>query len=86
MSERAITETQRISVVDYRDFGQHVDLLPEYTEQLVKAQPDALYVGGAIIKHSKQRKTFRSWKLQVSRLEVAVWHIADLSRRPLSGR
>ncbi len=43
--------------IDYRDFGQHVDLLPEYTEQLVKAQPNVLYVGGGGAIRTAQQAT-----------------------------
>jgi putative ABC transport system substrate-binding protein len=32
--------------VEYHAFGQHVDLIPQYAAELVKAQPDVLYVAG----------------------------------------
>jgi putative ABC transport system substrate-binding protein len=43
--------------IDYRDFGPHVDMLREYAEQLVKARPDVLYVGGGAAIRAAQQAT-----------------------------
>jgi putative tryptophan/tyrosine transport system substrate-binding protein len=56
LRRRGFIEGQNLTV-DYRDFGQQVDLLPEYTEQLVKAQPDVLYVGGGGAIRTTQQTT-----------------------------
>ena len=32
--------------MDYRAFGQHVDLLPQYAAELIKAQVDVIQSGG----------------------------------------
>jgi putative ABC transport system substrate-binding protein len=43
--------------IDYRDFGPHVDMIREYAEQLVKARPDVLYVGGGAAIRAAQQAT-----------------------------
>ena len=43
--------------IDYRDFGQHADLLPEYAAHLVKTQADVLYVGGGGAIRTAQQAT-----------------------------
>ena len=43
--------------IDYRDFAQHGDLISEYAEELVKAQPDVLYVGGGAAIRAAQKAT-----------------------------
>jgi len=44
-------------MVDYRDFAQRGDLVSEYAEELVKAQPDVLYVGGGAAIRAAQKAT-----------------------------
>jgi putative ABC transport system substrate-binding protein len=43
--------------IDYRAFGQHVDLLPQYAAELVKAQVDAVLGGGGAATHAVQQAT-----------------------------
>jgi putative ABC transport system substrate-binding protein len=42
-------------IVDYRDFAQRGDLVSEYAEELVEAQPNVLYVGGGAAIRAAQK-------------------------------
>lgn len=45
LRRRGFIDGQNLTI-DYRDFGQHTDLISEYAAQLIKGKPDVLYVGG----------------------------------------
>jgi putative ABC transport system substrate-binding protein len=56
LRRRGFIEGQNLTI-DYRDFAQHGDLISEYAAQLVKSQPDALYVGGGLAIRAAQKAT-----------------------------
>jgi putative ABC transport system substrate-binding protein len=43
--------------IDYREFGQHVDLLPQYAAELIKAQVDVIQSGGGPATRAVQQAT-----------------------------
>jgi putative ABC transport system substrate-binding protein len=52
----AFIEGQNLTI-DYRDFGLHIDLISQYAAELVKAQPDVIYVGGGVATRTVQQAT-----------------------------
>jgi putative ABC transport system substrate-binding protein len=47
LRRRGFTEGQNLAV-EYRAFGIRIELISQYTAELVKAQPDVIYAGGAL--------------------------------------
>ena len=45
LRHRGFIEGQNLTF-EWRGYGLHVDLIPQYAAELVRAQPDVLYVGG----------------------------------------
>jgi putative ABC transport system substrate-binding protein len=45
LRHRGFIEGQNLTF-EWRTYGLHVDLIPQYAAELVRAQPDVLYVGG----------------------------------------
>jgi hypothetical protein len=45
LRRRGFVEGQNLTI-DYRAFAPHVELIPQYAAELVKAQPDVIYAGG----------------------------------------
>jgi putative tryptophan/tyrosine transport system substrate-binding protein len=43
--------------LDYRVFAPHLDLLPQYAAELVKAKPDVIYAGGGVAVRALQQAT-----------------------------
>ena len=56
LRRRGFTEGQNLAV-EYRAFGINIDLISRYTAELVKAQPDVIYAGGAVAVRAIQQAT-----------------------------
>jgi putative ABC transport system substrate-binding protein len=56
LRHRGFIEGQNLTV-EYRTYGQHVDLIPQYAAELVKAKPDVIYAGGGVAVRAVQQAT-----------------------------
>jgi putative tryptophan/tyrosine transport system substrate-binding protein len=56
LRRRGFIDGQNLTI-NYRVFGQHPELISEYAAQLIKAEPDVLYVGGGIAIRAAQQAT-----------------------------
>src|SRR6516165_9622688 len=56
LRRRGFIEGQNLAV-EYRAFGIRFDLISQYTAELVKAQPDVIYAGGAAAVRAVQQAT-----------------------------
>ena len=54
LRHRGFTESQNLTV-DYRVYGLHVDLIPQYAAELVKAEVDVIGVGGGVAIRATQQ-------------------------------
>ena len=43
--------------IDYRAFAAHLDLIPQYAAERVRAQPDVIYAGGGVVIRAVQQVT-----------------------------
>jgi putative ABC transport system substrate-binding protein len=56
LRRRGIIEGQNLTI-DYRTYGQHVDLVSQYAAELVKARVDAILTGGDVAIRAAQQAT-----------------------------
>jgi putative ABC transport system substrate-binding protein len=58
LRRRGFAEDQNLTI-EYRDYGRHDDLIPQYAAELVKAQVDVIYPGGGFAIRAAQQATKR---------------------------
>ena len=56
LRHRDFIEGQNLTI-DYRAFAAHLDLLPQYAAELVRAQPDVIHAGGGVAIRAVQQVT-----------------------------
>jgi len=56
LRQRDFIEGQNLTI-DYRAFAAHLDLIPQYAAELVRAQPDVIYAGGGVVIRAVQQVT-----------------------------
>jgi putative ABC transport system substrate-binding protein len=56
LRRRGFIEGRNLTI-DYRAFAPHADLISEYAAELVRAQPDVIYVGGGVAIRAVQQAT-----------------------------
>jgi ABC transporter substrate binding protein len=56
LKRRGFVEGQNLTI-EWRAYGQHVDLIGQYAVELVRSQPDVLYVGGGEAIRAAQQAT-----------------------------
>jgi putative ABC transport system substrate-binding protein len=56
LRQRDFIEGQNLTI-DYRAFAAHLDLIPQYAVELVRARPDVIYAGGGVAIRAVQQVT-----------------------------
>jgi putative tryptophan/tyrosine transport system substrate-binding protein len=79
LRHRGFIEGQNLTV-EWRAFGQHVDLIPQYAAELVRAQPNVIYVGGGPAIRAAQQATKTIPIIGVTDDMVAEGFVASLAR------